>query len=66
MDQNKLYKISTRTMQKHDLILTISHTTQHFLHLTSLVFQHFSLFLQDCCMGQGKLCQYLSSVIVVT
>ena len=52
--------------KNNDLILTISHTTRHFLHLTSLVFQHFSLSLQDCCMGQGKLCQYLSSVIIVT
>lgn len=58
-------KLSTRTRQKYDMFLTISRTTQHFLCLILLVSQHFSLFLQDCCIRQGKLCHCLSSEIVL-
>lgn len=37
----------------HHISPTISHTTQHFLNLILLVFQHFSLFLQDCSIHLG-------------
>lgn len=37
----------------HHISPTISHTTQHFLHLILLVFQHSSLFLQDCSIHLG-------------
>jgi hypothetical protein len=40
--------------QESDVLLTISHTTQRFLHLILLVFQHFSLFLPSYCTGQSK------------